>query len=501
MAGEPLLELRDISKSFGGTAALRGINLEVQRGAFHALVGENGAGKSTIVKIIAGIHRASTGSLHWEGTEVPAPAPTTVRSLGIGIVHQDSSVLPDLSVELNFALGQEPTRGMGWLNRGVVREVLAARSARFDLHLDPRRLGRQLSTGDRKILELLKVLDDDQKLLVLDEPTASLTAEETRHLLGMLEELKASGVAILYVTHRLEEIEGIVDRVTVLRDGANMGTLERHEASKSRVVSLMVGRDLGEIYPAPSAHLIDDVLFEANGISATGAFANVSFRVRRREIVAFVGLAGHGSFDAARAVVGLVPVDAGTTVMAGRERDIRTFGEALGAGMGFLGEDRADNVLAVRSVRENLALAALGRWSHLGVVDARRESAESRGLINLLAIRCQSQDAEMISLSGGNQQKVALGRWLAAKTSLLVLLDPTAGVDVGARAEIYKHLRAFADSGGGVLIATSDLAEAVGLADTIYAFYKGEQVAVFPRENRDQSIVLATITGHRGGVQ
>jgi len=496
MAGENLLELRDLSKSFGGTAALRGVNLELKPGAFHALVGENGAGKSTIVKIIAGIHRASSGTLYWEGNEVTSPAPATVRSLGIGIVHQDSSILRDLSVEQNFALGQEPTRRLGWINRRAARDVLAVRSARFDVRLDPRKPGRELSTGDRKILELLKVLDDEQKLLMLDEPTASLTAEETRHLLGMLLELKTSGVAILYVTHRLEEIEGIVDRVTVLRDGANVGTLERSEARKSRVVSLMVGRDLAEIYPESSDGMTDEVLFEADGIGAEGCFRGVSFRVRRREIVAFVGLAGHGSFDAARAAVGLVPVAVGTCAMAGREVHIRSLGDALAAGMGFVGEDRADNVLAVRTVHENMALAALGGWSRFGVLDRRKESAETRNLIAMLAVRCRSQDDEMSSLSGGNQQKVALGRWFAVNTSLLVLLDPTAGVDIGARAEIYKHLRAFADSGGGVLIATSDLAEAMGIADTIYAFYKGEQVAVFPREDRDQSSVLAAITGH-----
>ena len=493
MAAE-LLELRNLSKSFGATAALKDIDFRVDPGEFHALLGENGAGKSTVVKVVAGIHKPTSGGMWWQGAEVVAPSPASVRSLGVGIVHQDSSILPDLSVEDNFALGQEVIR-RGLLDRPAINARLVARSTRFGITFQPRAFGSSLSTGDRKILEILRVLDDHQKLLVLDEPTASLTAEETRQLLSILLELKSSGVAILYVTHRLEEIEGVVDAVTILRDGVNVATLGSGEATKAKVVSLMVGRDLADIFPPPTTPP-GDVLYEANGLGLKGAFSDLDLQVRRGEILALVGLAGHGSFDVARAVVGLTPPTAGQCWMAGQPVNPRGLRRAFRLGMGFLGEDRADSVLAVRTLRENLALAALPKWARAGVVQRKRERDEVASLIAMLAIRCRTQDDEMTALSGGNQQKAAVGRWFAAKTTFLVLLDPTAGVDVGARAEIYRHLRAFAEAGGGVLIATSDLAEAVGLADTIYAFYRGRRVATFGRAERDQDTVLAAITGH-----
>ena len=492
-----LVELRGVSKSFGATVALRDINLRLERGMFHALLGENGAGKSTIVKTLAGIYRISRGDLLVEGARIVRPTPAALRSLGLGIVHQDSSVLPGLTVERNFALGQEPTGALGLIDRKAVRRELAARGERFGTNFKPDMLAERLSTGDRKILEILKVLDRRQKLLVLDEPTASLTMEETRRLIDILLELKSSGVAILYVTHRLEEIEGIVDRVTVLRDGSNVGDLARDDAVQDRVISLMVGRNLGDLYPPRSKPLGGEVLFSAVGIGLPGAFENANIEVRRGEIVAMVGLAGHGSFEVARSVVGLPPPEVGELQMDGRPLPLKSLRDALQSGIGYLGEDRAENILRVRSVRENLALAALEMWSRLGFVDGRREAAEAGRLIATLSIRCQSANALAESLSGGNQQKLALGRWFAADRRLLVLLDPTAGIDVGARAEIYKHLRDFVDGGRGILIATSDLTEAVRFADTVVAFYRGRQVAVFPREGRRQGDVLAAITGHR----
>jgi rhamnose transport system ATP-binding protein len=302
----PLLELRDVTKAFGPTLALREINLKLDAGRFHALLGENGAGKSTLIKILAGIHRQSRGEVLFEGGRIDAPTPTLLRWLGLHIVHQDSSILPGLTVAQNFALGQEPTGALGFIRRGTVREELAARAKRFGVEFDPEVPAERLKIGDRKILEILKVLDEKQKLLVLDEPTASFTTEETRRLLAILSELKAHGTAILYVTHRLEEIEGIVDRVTVLRDGAKVGELAHAEAAQERVVSLMVGRDLEKMYPHPAAPL-GEALMSAIAIRRSGVFHDVTVTVRRAEIVALVGLAGHGSFEVARSLAGLSP--------------------------------------------------------------------------------------------------------------------------------------------------------------------------------------------------
>jgi ABC-type sugar transport system ATPase subunit len=476
--------------------ALREINLTLDAGRFHALLGENGAGKSTIIKILAGIYRPTRGEILWEGQPIEAPTPALLRSLGLHIVHQDSSILPGLTVAQNFALGQEPVNGIGFIGRRRVRRELAERGRRFGVEFDPDMPAERLAVGDRKILEILKVLDARQKLLVLDEPTASFTTEETRRLLAILTELKAQGTAILYVTHRLEEIEGMVDRAMVLRDGAKVGELSDAESTPGRVVSLMVGRELGQMYPHPATPP-GDVLFSAKGIRRAGAFEDVSLDVRQGEIVALVGLAGHGSFDVARSICGLPPPDGGEMQMGGRPIRLRSLRDALRQGIGFLAEDRADTILRVRTVRENLALGALEMWSRMGFVDRRRETDETDRLIKALAVRTQSPTSLAESLSGGNQQKLALGRWLAADRRLLVLLDPTAGVDVGARAEIYKHLRRFADGGRGVLVATSDLAEALGLADRIIAFYRGRQVATFGRDHRNEEEVLAAITGQR----
>jgi rhamnose transport system ATP-binding protein len=494
--GIPLLELRGVTKAFGPTLALREINLKLEAGRFHALLGENGAGKSTLIKILAGIHRQTSGEVLFEGGRVDTPTPALLSSLGLHIVHQDSSILPGLTVAQNFALGQEPTRAFGFIRRHSVRDELTARARRFDVRFDPDIPAERLKIGDRKILEILKVLDEKQKLLVLDEPTASFTTEEARRLLSIISELKAHGTAILYVTHRLEEIEGLVDQVTVLRDGAKVGELAHAEATQERVVSLMVGRDLGKMYPHPAAPR-GETLLSAKAIGRAGAFEDVTLDVGRGEIVALVGLAGHGSFEVARSLAGLPPPEAGEVRMDGKRIRLRSVRDALANGIGFLAENRAETILQVRTVRENLALGALQMWSRMGFVDSGREAREVDRLIKALSVRCRSPGALAESLSGGNQQKLALGRWLAAERRLLVLLDPTAGIDVGARVDIYKHLRNFADRGLGVLIATSDLGEALGLADTIVAFYRGRQVATFTRESRSEEDVLAAITGQK----
>ena len=498
LGGAALLELRKLTKAFGATIALRDIDLTLDAGRFHALLGENGAGKSTLIKLLAGIYRPTSGEMLMEGQRIEQPTPALLRTLGLHIVHQDSSILPGLTIAQNFALGQEPTAGLGFIRRRTVRDELAARGKRFGVEFDPDMPAERLAIGDRKILEILKVLDARQKLLILDEPTASFTAEEVRRLLAILTELKAQGTAILYVTHRLEEIEGMVDRVMVLRDGAKVGELSHAEAVQERVVSLMVGRELGQMYPH-SDKPPGDVLVSARRIGQPGQYEDVSLDVRQGEIVALVGLAGHGSFEVARGLSGLPPPASGEILMHGRPIRLRSLRDALKNGIGFLAEDRADTILRVRTVRENLALGALEMWSRMGFVDTRRESDEAERLIKALSVRCRSQNALAESLSGGNQQKLALGRWRAAERRLLVLLAPTAGVDVGARAEIYKHLRAFAEDGRAVLVATSDLAEALGLADTVVAFYRGRQVATFDRDNRREEDVLAAITGQSIG--
>ncbi len=491
-----MLKVEGVVKSFGATVALRGVSLEVQPGEFHALLGENGAGKSTLVKIIGGDYAPDKGTIRWRGVALKALSPSQVRRLGIGIIHQDSALLPDLSVAANFALGREAVTGPGWVDWPTIRASLQAQAERFDVEVEPDVPVRSLSVGQRKFLDIMRVLQDAQRLIVLDEPTAAFTIEDTRRLMEILQEIKKAGTSIVYVTHRLQDIEEIVDWVTVLKDGSNVATLCPEEATPGRIVSLMVGREISDLYPPPPTDTAKDALLSLEGFTRFGAFHDISLEVRAGEIVALVGLAGHGAFQVAHAIYGDPPAGSGRLLFGGKPLRVDRPATALRAGIGFVAGDRGENVLRVLSVRDNLALAALRRWSQMGWINTARERSRAGKLMRSLNIKARNMDVPTESLSGGNQQKVVLGRWLAAETKLLALVDPTAGVDVGARTEIYKLLRALADEGRGVLIATSDMAEALGLADRVYAFYKGGVTGVFSRQDRDEADVLAAITGH-----
>jgi ABC-type sugar transport system ATPase subunit/ribose/xylose/arabinose/galactoside ABC-type transport system permease subunit len=496
LAEDAVLEINKIVKSFGGTVALRDVSLEVQPGEFHALLGENGAGKSTLVKIVSGVYSPDKGNVCWEGQKITSFSPSYARRLGIGIVHQDSALLPDFSVAANFGLGREPVSPLSWVVWDAVKNSLKEQSARFQVAVSPDTPVRSLSVGMRKLLDIMRVLQDAQKLIILDEPTAAFTVEDTKRLMEILWEIKNAGTSIIYVTHRLQEIEEIVDQVTVLKDGASVGTLTPEEATPERIVSLMVGRKIGDMYPAPSGESPTGPALQIRGFTRGNAFHDVNIEAKSGEIIALVGLAGHGAFETAHSIYGNPPADSGELIFHGKSLKVSGPRIALQEGIGLVTEDRAENVLRVLSVRENLSLAALKRWSLFGWINTILERANVAKLMESLNIKARGVGAPAESLSGGNQQKVVLGRWLAAETKLLVLLDPTAGVDVGARAEIYKLLRKLADEGRSVLIATSDMSEALGLADRIYAFYRGTVVGLFTRHDRHESQVLAAITGH-----
>ncbi len=491
-----MLKINEVVKVFGGTVALRGVSLEVQPGEFHALLGENGAGKSTLVKIIGGVYTPDKGSISWEGNTITTFSPLYARRLGIGIVHQDSALLPDLSVEANFGLGREPVSSLNWVIWNTVRASLQEQSERFHVEVKPDVPVRSLSVGQRKLLDIMRVLQDAQRLIVLDEPTAAFTVEDTKRLMDILWEIKKTGTSILYVTHRLQEIQNIVDRVTVLKDGSSAGTLTPEVATPGRIVSLMVGRQIGDMYPPPPTETTTSPVLQIKGLTRDDAFHDVNIEVNSGEIVALVGLAGHGAFKVAHSLYGDPPADTGEVIFDGKPLQVTGPEIALQEGIGLVTEDRAENVLRVLPVRDNLSLAALPRWSLLGWINTTFERAQVAKLVESLNIKTRGIGAPAESLSGGNQQKVVLGRWLAAETKLLILVDPTAGVDVGARAEIYRLLRRLADEGRSILIATSDMAEALGLADRIYAFYKGTVAAVFKRHDQNEAKVLAAITGH-----
>jgi ABC-type sugar transport system ATPase subunit/ribose/xylose/arabinose/galactoside ABC-type transport system permease subunit len=494
----PIIKVDQITKKFGGIVALRGVHLEVQPGEFHALLGENGAGKSTLIKIIGGIYAPDNGQIIIQGQTFSYLTPSLSRKLGISIVHQESSIYSELDNKSNFALGQEPLRFLNWVDWRAVRSSFEIQSRKLNVSFQPDINSGYLSVGQQKILDLMRLLQNKHQLIILDEPTAALTIDETNRLLSILQDLKKDNVAILYVTHRLQEIEDIVDRVTILKDGKNVGTLPPHEATQTRIISLMVGREVKEIYP-PSEFSKDEAsasLLIVENLSQKPKFENVNFKINSGEIIALVGLTGHGAFEVAHSMFGDPPPQEGKITIRGSERLISKPKDALANNVGFIAEDRSSNIFSILSVRDNISIANIKSWSKWGWIKQKLEYDAVERLTRLLGIRARNIFVKANTLSGGNQQKLVIGRWLASNSQILVMIEPTAGVDVGSRAEIYKLMRNHVKNGGGVLLATSDLNEALGVADRIYAFYRGNIVAVFPRNGCSKEKVVAAITGH-----
>jgi rhamnose transport system ATP-binding protein len=489
-----LLRLEGIRKSFGGVRALKGVSFTLRAGEVHALVGENGAGKSTLIKVLSGVYPPDEGEILLEGERVAFGSPRHAQAAGIATIYQETSLFPDLSVLENLFMGRQPARG-GRIRWGEMRAEAEALLGRLNLQLPlGARLG-DLGKAKAQLVEITKALLQRARILILDEPTAALTQRDVRSLFATLRELQTQGVSMIYISHRLEEIFEIAQQVTVLRDGEAVGWSEVSAIDQDWLITKMVGR-VHNIYPR-TLRPPGRVLLDVQGLSQPGAFKDVSFRVHEGEIVALSGLVGSGRSEVARALFGIDPYASGTAVLLGKPlpRDPR---RAVRQGLAMVPEDRGkEGLIGALSVQQNLSLSTL----RLGtLLDFAREAARARETIAQLGIRPANGEVAARNLSGGNQQKVVIGKWLATKPKLLILDEPTQGVDVGAKAEIHRLMDALVQEGLGILMISSELLEVLGMADRILVMRGGRIVAELSR-GASQEDVMRAATGARLGAR
>ncbi|WP_330295150.1 sugar ABC transporter ATP-binding protein [Streptomyces sp. NBC_00503] len=486
------LRVAEVSKTFAGVPALRGIGLEFPAGTVTALMGENGAGKSTLLKIVCGDLPADSGSVLLDGTELHLHSPADARSAGIRLIPQEPEIVPHISVAENVYLGALPTRGARRFDRAALRRRLEADLVRigFEKVLDPDTLGIHLTAAQRQLVEILRALTGDAKVIAFDEPTSSLSEHEVESLFALIRRLREQGLAVVYVSHRMREIFRLADRVAVLRDGALVGVKEAGDTDEAEIVRMMVGRDLSAMF-ARTRVATDRVVLDVREVT-TDDVRDISFQVRAGEVVALAGLVGAGRSELARALAGDLPLRGGTIGVGGRTLRLRRPCDAVRSGIGLAPEERKSQALFLdRSIRDNTALVVLDRLSRLRFVRRAAERELAREYTDRLRVRAPSIESEVRTLSGGNQQKVVLARWLARRPEVLILDEPTRGIDVGAKAEIYRIIADLAEAGTALLVISSELPEVLGLADRILVMQGGRITGELGRDEATEEAVLA----------
>jgi rhamnose transport system ATP-binding protein len=491
-----LLEASGITKSFAGVRALRGVSFNLRPGEVHALVGENGAGKSTFIRIVTGAETPDEGNLLVGGSPVPLMDPATSRAMGIAAIYQQPALFPDLTVAENIALaleGGQTWRPIDWKHRTRRATELLQR---VGASIDPHRLVESLSMPEQQLVEIAKAIGASARIVIMDEPTAALTDREVERLFEVVRRLRESGAGILYISHRLEEVFAIADRITVLRDGETVATEATAAVTRPHLIRMMVGRELTAVFPKRAVPA-GPVALEVRGVAnhASG-LRDVSLTVRRGEIFGLAGLVGSGRTQLAETLFGLTPADGGEIAVHGDVVRISSPRDAIDAGIGYVPEDRRRHgVVLEMSVAANASLASLFKLSHHGWLDRAAERRAAESYVNLLRIKTASVDADVGTLSGGNQQKVALARWLATMSSVLILDEPTQGVDVGSKAEIHALMQDLAERGMAIIMISSELPEILGMSDRIGVMHAGTLRRVLPREEATPSSILALALG------
>ena len=492
---EPIIELREIAKHFGGVQALRGVDIRLSPGEVHALVGENGAGKSTLVKILAGIHRPDAGIMRYGGEVVELRSPTQAQALGIAVVHQEPMLFPDLNIAENIFMGRQPRDRFGRVDWKRMYSEVDQLLASLDVALSSRTPVQGLSVAEQQMVEIAKALSLQARVLVLDEPTAALSSHEVEELFAIVKQLRERGVAILFVSHRLEEVFRIADRVTVFRDGTHIITAPIRDMNTEEIIKHMVGRELSNLFPKGEAE-IGEMALEVRHLTRAGVFADVNFQVRRGEILGFAGLVGAGRTEVARVLFGIDRAESGEIWLKGKKVRIRSPQEAMDYGIAYVPEDRhAQGLVMNFSIATNITLPILQQVSRLGLVDPRKEQKIAAEHSRQLSIRSTGVEQLVNALSGGNQQKVVLSKWLATNPSVLILDEPTRGIDVGAKAEVHRIISDLASRGLAIILISSELPEVLAMADNVLVLHEGRVTGTFTRSEATQERVMFAATG------
>ena len=500
MAGDVLLRMEGISKTFPGVRALDDVHLEVRAGTVHALMGENGAGKSTLMKVLIGMYQPDAGTITIGGEPVSIPDTAAAFKLGISMIHQELSPVPELQVNENIYLGREPLNRFGLVDK---RRMVADTKALFDkwqIAIRPRAVMKNLSVAETQMVEIAKAISYDSRLVIMDEPTSAITEREVEHLHRMIRSLRESGVAIIYITHKMDEVFRISDYVTVFRDGKHVATQPASELDRGKLISLMVGRELTHMFPKEQVD-IGDVVMSVRGLTRVGTVNDISIRdigfdIRRGEILGLAGLMGAGRTEVLEAIFGVTPIDAGEITIKGKPVRIREPADAIAHGLGLLTEDRKlTGIMGVLSVSDNMTVASLERYSPGGWLQKRRMNAAAQRQREALAIKTPTLAQLIKLLSGGNQQKVLVSRWLLTTPDILMIDEPTRGIDVGAKAEIHRLMSALAKEGKAILMVSSELPEILGMSDRVLVMHEGRLTGEFSRDEVTQEKIMTAATG------
>lgn len=489
------IRLENIKKSFGDNVVLSDTNFNLKTGEIHALVGENGAGKSTLMNILTGLHEQNEGKILIDGVETKFPNPKEAEENGVSFIHQEMITWPDMTVLENIFMGKEIKNSIGWANNKEMAEQAKNVFADLGFSIDVNREMRSLSVGQQQLIEISKTLLNNAKVIIMDEPTAALAGREIRTLFDIIKKLTAEGVSIIYISHRMEEIFEISDRVTVMRDGVTVSTKPTKDTDNDEIVKQMVGRDIENYYPDMNIER-GNVILEVEHLSRQNVFEDVSFKLHEGEILAFSGLMGAGRTEIMRAIFGADASSSGQIKVNGNKMKIKSPYDAIKAGIGFVTENRKDEGLILDfSIRDNISLTALNEFSKGGWINYKEEGEFVNLLVKRLNVKMTDVDQPVLSLSGGNQQKVVLAKWIGVGLNVLILDEPTRGVDVGAKREIYELMKELAERGVGIIVVSSDLPEVIGISDRVLVVHEGNITGELNKEEMSEENIMTYATG------